>query len=726
SGKKSLTISNVYGLGAGAVADINGGKNGRKNVDEKQEVKTITKPLYEKYMKSLSSKDSSAGLLVLAEGLNAGEAVIATREGWLDVKGASGFKLGSYTEISTRDMNEMNGQRSDVMNDDILGLIFKYLDLKDLFGLQRVSQQFSGCSQQVLKKKTEVSVGFNGLKTSSKLRCFKHKFDVKDWNRLDITRAVTLKVGRALALNYYRLASIVRQFRAVKKLYLSSIVITFKTLELMVNEWPQLDVIYIYDIDFYGSSQHLIQSSTTQWLQLLAKVKNINIGSIQPKYVSSLKDMIANLPSLQAVNVWGLVPYNQTIRLSLLTDCLSANIQSLRIGVTLMDFIPALDVITSKCRQLKQLWIYEIQMHGLMGVFGLEFDYWEEWFAMICDRLNSLTSLYAVLADISAKEFAESVAKLKHLTVLHISSAIYVHQIYEEKRMCFDTQEMARYMQPMVSLKTLSLWGLKCSPNRWSNLGQIFPNVRLLIVDHMFYRTDCAEGDDCNECYYRCMDWVSKMPNIQRIVIRNLHDGYITRHILELFAGVDQLSFDSEDNGNIIHLIEELIHFVVFSLDNRRREFRLNLLPKVKRELIQRMATMNVPMNGRVIVGHAFSLMEGIGAIGALKVTVSSGKKSLTISNVYGLGAGAVQDINGGKNGRKNVDEKQEVKTITEPLYEKYMKSLSSKDSSNGLLVLAEGLNAGEAVIATREGWLDVKGASGFKLGSYTEVSTSG
>ncbi|CAG2112302.1 unnamed protein product, partial [Medioppia subpectinata] len=121
-----------------------------------------------------------------------------------------------------------------------------------------------------------------------------------------------------------------------------------------------------------------------------------------------------------------------------------------------------------------------------------------------------------------------------------------------------------------------------------------------------------------------------------------------------------------------------------------------------------------------------FLIVEGIGAIGALKVTVSSGKKSLTISNVYGLGAGAVQDINGGKNGRKNVDEKQEVKTITEPLYKKYMKSLSTKESSNGLLVLAEGLNAGEAVIATREGWLDVKGASGFKLGSYTEISTSG
>ncbi|CAG2114765.1 unnamed protein product, partial [Medioppia subpectinata] len=119
-------------------------------------------------------------------------------------------------------------------------------------------------------------------------------------------------------------------------------------------------------------------------------------------------------------------------------------------------------------------------------------------------------------------------------------------------------------------------------------------------------------------------------------------------------------------------------------------------------------------------------ITEAIGSLGATVVLVRSGQKSVKISNVYGLGAGAVANINGGKNGNKNVDEKQEVKTITEPLYEKYMKSLDSKDSSAGLLVLAEGLNAGEAVIATREGWLDVKGASGFRLGSYTEISTRG
>ncbi|CAG2109373.1 unnamed protein product [Medioppia subpectinata] len=168
-----------------------------------------------------------------------------------------------------------------------------------------------------------------------------------------------------------------------------------------------------------------------------------------------------------------------------------------------------------------------------------------------------------------------------------------------------------------------------------------------------------------------------------------------------------------------------ILHLVEFRLLPKEYHLRIGAIGALKVTVSSGKKSLTISNVYGLGAGAVFLIVEGIGAIGALKVTVSSGKKSLTISNVYGLGAGAVQDINGGKNGRKNVNEKQEVKTITEPLYEKYMKSLSSKDSSNGLLVLAEGLNAGEAVIATREGWLDVKGASGFRLGSYTEVSIS-
>ena len=66
-------------------------------------------------------------------------------------------------------------------------------------------------------------------------------------------------------------------------------------------------------------------------------------------------------------------------------------------------------------------------------------------------------------------------------------------------------------------------------------------------------------------------------------------------------------------------------------------------------------------------------ILEGIGTIGATTILVSSGRRSVTINNIYGLGAGAVAVINGGKNGVKEVDEKQEVNGITKPLYEKCM-----------------------------------------------------
>ncbi|CAG2099959.1 unnamed protein product [Medioppia subpectinata] len=482
-------------------------------------------------------------------------------------------------------IEEMSSRRRHVMNDDILLDIFKRLDLKDLFGWQRVSQQFSRCSQQVLKCKREVSVGFNDFKTNSKIRWFKQNFEVNDWNLIDITPAISL-IGINLVLNHNRnqnMESIVRQFRDVKKLYLSTTVISFKTLELIVNQWPHLEELLVYDIDIYDSSDKTI----TEWTQLLFKVKHITIGSIDRKYVSLLTDIIANLPSFQSVNVWR-ISGNQTITLSVLTDCLSANIQSLKIGVNPADS-QAIDVITTKCQQIKKLSIYE----SYRPVNVTDFDFWNQWFAMVCDRLKALKYLKFIFFDISAKELAKNMAKLNELQTLIINCLAFIHT-EDFTRMCFDTQEMARYMRPMVSLKTLSLRGMNCSPNRWSNFSQIFPNVRQLTVDYMYYRSDCKHGDDCNECFYRCMDCVSKLPKLKHIFIGYAPNGcHITQHILELFASVDQLSIDycNED------MIDELIHFIVFTLDNRRREFRLNMWSNDKRLLIQRMATIDIPMN---------------------------------------------------------------------------------------------------------------------------------
>ncbi|CAG2121516.1 unnamed protein product, partial [Medioppia subpectinata] len=90
-------------------------------------------------MKSLSSKDSSAGLLVLAEGGNAGEAVIATREGHLDVKGASGFRLGSYTEVSINVIVPKPFIRDNPM--DALPVIKTFKSLRPVMANERVKSR---------------------------------------------------------------------------------------------------------------------------------------------------------------------------------------------------------------------------------------------------------------------------------------------------------------------------------------------------------------------------------------------------------------------------------------------------------------------------------------------------------------------------------------------------------------------------------------------------------
>ena len=53
-------------------------------------------------VKSVADKEGGVGVLVVAEGGNAGEAVVATNEGHLVAKGASGFRFGTYTEVTKR------------------------------------------------------------------------------------------------------------------------------------------------------------------------------------------------------------------------------------------------------------------------------------------------------------------------------------------------------------------------------------------------------------------------------------------------------------------------------------------------------------------------------------------------------------------------------------------------------------------------------------------------
>ncbi|CAG2175733.1 unnamed protein product [Oppiella nova] len=120
-------------------------------------------------------------------------------------------------------------------------------------------------------------------------------------------------------------------------------------------------------------------------------------------------------------------------------------------------------------------------------------------------------------------------------------------------------------------------------------------------------------------------------------------------------------------------------------------------------------------------------VLEGIGSIGATIVSVRRGKSSVTVTNAYGLGAGAVLDITAERNGiQRQVDESQRLKQLTQPLYDKYVKSVEEKKSSeDDIVVVIEGGKAGEEVIATKEGYLIAKGAVGFKLGSITSITKS-
>ncbi|CAG2100003.1 unnamed protein product [Medioppia subpectinata] len=500
----------------------------------------------------------------------------------------------SIESIKRKDMSEMNGQRSDVMNDDILGLILKRLDLKDMFCLKLVSQQFRDCVKEVLQKKTEVSVGLEDQKTSQNISWFKPNFEANVWNRIDITSAVSLR-GIDLALDDNRnsnIESTVSQFRGVKKLYLASTVISLKTMQLFVKQWPQLQEIYIYDIQI----QRLSDQTITEWTQLLSNIKHLSIGCMRSKYIPFLRDLITQLRSLQSVNVRNFNSYyaDPTIPLPVLADCLPPNIHSLRIDVSPAE-TQALDVITNRCTKLKTLCISETHLCiSQTPVEGL--DFWNLRLPLICDRLNSLKYLTLILDIVSAKDFAKNIAKLKHLKKLVIKMSGLAHFQYFGNRMNFDTREMARHMRPMVTLNTLSLSRVVCPPNGWSDFCKVFPNVRRLRIDYTYYRCDCPhEQHYCEHCFYRSMVSVSNLSQLKHVILSNVTP--ITRHVLDLFASVDHLSILSLQYSLAI---EELIPFITETLANGGGVFRLDLFPDVRPDLIQRVAAMDAALPERI------------------------------------------------------------------------------------------------------------------------------
>ncbi|CAG2111440.1 unnamed protein product, partial [Medioppia subpectinata] len=371
-------------------------------------------------------------------------------------------------------MSGSDGQSSRVLNDDVLFLIFRHIDITDLFSIQRVSQQFYEWTQKALAAKTVLNIGL----------------DSKELFSFNITKAL---IRDRCLLNYNPylvLDSMLHIFISVKTLYLSRLTIDYETMEVIVNRLPQLKILYLSWISINRPQDKTV----TEWTQLLSKVTQIEIH-----YFSELLVMncIRDLPSLQSLEVNHMRPLTP----QLMADCIPSGIRTLKTNAQYVD-TNVLNIMAIRCVQLEALSL-------------CDFNVTLEQFSIICNQFKRIKRLDIKLDGISTQELAQNISKLKDLKHLKLEFSYY-------NKFCFDTNVMMSYMKPITSLRSLSLDSIKCSAKRLTQLPQMLPNVTKISIGDLNCHIDCSRLNDyffANECLHKVMQWLSRVPKLRHLTL---------------------------------------------------------------------------------------------------------------------------------------------------------------------------------------------------------------
>ncbi|XP_054157053.1 uncharacterized protein LOC128955410 [Oppia nitens] len=115
----------------------------------------------------------------------------------------------------------------------------------------------------------------------------------------------------------------------------------------------------------------------------------------------------------------------------------------------------------------------------------------------------------------------------------------------------------------------------------------------------------------------------------------------------------------------------------------------------------------------------------GVGAGGVLSIQVYNGNNNVNISSLYGLRAVGLSGYKSEHNSALSNENKElKAKQMSQTLSNKYVNPITDKKGSLGILFAAEGEAKGEALVATRDGYLASGTYGAFQLGALTDVST--
>jgi hypothetical protein len=388
--------------------------------------------------------------------------------------------------------NNCSKGRSRLMNEDVMTKMLSYLSVEELLRLERVSQQFKYCVNEVLKRQKGLSIG----KRFNDILCVNKNHSTFGGN---VTNAFVTKEVNSKE-NQNNLKSILKKCINIKCLYLNKS-LDFKTIEIIVKSCERLECLFFDEIFVLSKSRlerigPLFSKSTIFHLEIHHSNGNQRIDE---KNAS----IVRNMPFLTKLQLFQWTSIRNTI------ECVrSKNIHHL-------------DVMIWKQISDAQ------QQEDIDSVVSL-INRNEQIFHRLSISTLSLTDQAINNIDPNKLDLIDLSINCRNLSFGSVVNLVKSQKMLQNLRLSncnFVTYERIENLDFTSKVRGLSLSSCRFTPKQFLHFIQLF---RILDTFNFYFSSFCCEcipiADEniCNTCKDCGFNALSRVSTIKRLTFMNL------------------------------------------------------------------------------------------------------------------------------------------------------------------------------------------------------------
>jgi hypothetical protein len=416
-------------------------------------------------------------------------------------KNDSSIKKSAITRMKNKKLRTINKKnnsskvRSRLMNEDVMTKILSNLSVEELLKLERVSQQFKYCVNEVLKRQKGLSVG----KINPEIICCQREHSIIGGNVSNafVTKKVNSKGNPSQRQN---LESILKKCNNIRCLYLNES-LDFETIESIVKKCKRLECLVFDDIFLQSESLSkrigpLFSKSTI--FHLSVNHFNGDRMTIDEKNAA----LVRNMPLLSTLKLLQKESFKNTL------DCVqSKNIQYLKVSTYIM-----------VCETQRQQ-----EIDSVVSLINRN------------EQIIKQLSIGICVTDQDINNINSNKIDLKFLAIrcwgLSLGS---VFNLVQSQKMLqrldlrgFDINQSIGNFNFAPKVRILSLYSCRLRPKQFSQFILLFRLLDTFRFCFSSFRCECIPIADennckiCNDCGYDVISRVSTIKSLAFICLRN-------------------------------------------------------------------------------------------------------------------------------------------------------------------------------------------------------------